>query len=92
MNQTHLTPNERNESTHDLAVDRTVFAYERTALAYVRTSLTFVIAGVSLFKFFEEVPIKAVGAMLIPFALYFMYLGIQKFSELQSFLESHKKS
>jgi len=91
MNQTHLPVD--NSHQHDitfLAFDRTVFAYERTALAYLRTAMTFLIASVSLIKLFDIFWINSIGYSLIPVMVYFVYLGINKFVELNKMLEKYK--
>jgi len=91
MNQTHLPIDISHQ--HDktfLAFDRTVFAYERTALAYLRTAMTFLIASVSLIKLFDIFWINSIGYVLIPVMMYFIYLGINKFVELNKMLEEYK--
>ncbi len=87
MKTTHFDTTKTHESNQELAVDRTVFAFERTALAYFRTGSTFLIASLTLIKFFEEVYMNIFGFILLPAAAYMYILGIQKFKELNLFVE-----
>lgn len=87
MKTTHFETTKINESNQELAVDRTVFAFERTALAYFRTGSTFLIVSLTLIKLFDEVHMNVFGFILLPAAAYMYMLGIQKFKELNLFVE-----
>lgn len=68
-------------------MDRTVFAFERTALAYFRTGTTFLIAALTLIKLFDEAYMNFFGLVLLPAAAYMYILGVQKFNELNHFVQ-----
>lgn len=91
MQQTHLKEEERKESRHKLAIDRTVFSFERTALSYMRTGLAFTVGGVSLVKFFERPIIHLIGWIIVVFSFYFYLFGVLKFKELGDFVRENKK-
>ena len=69
-----------------LAIDRTVLANERTLLAYARTSLAMLIIGGTLYKFFEDWWVHAVGGVFIAAGFVVFARGWRRYNRTRRFL------
>jgi putative membrane protein len=65
-----------------LAIDRTILSNESTLLAYIRTSLAILAAGATLFHFFSEQWVKAIGIILIPIGFSLLALGYIRYKKM----------
>ncbi|WP_413432437.1 DUF202 domain-containing protein [Crateriforma spongiae] len=81
-----VAPEPEKDSTdrrNDLALIRTDLANERTLLAYVRTSLMFAGSGITLIKFFADLPwTRSVAWVLITAGALMLLIGIVRFIRL----------
>ncbi|MDX5347575.1 MAG: DUF202 domain-containing protein [Hymenobacteraceae bacterium] len=74
-----------------MAMERTRFANERTFMAYLRTSMALLLAGLSLIKFFDEMALKAAGAIFIPAGIIVSIVGLHRFLKKQKQITIHKQ-
>ena len=54
-------PDERLMTSNDLAFERTIMAESRTLMAWVRTAISMISFGFTIYKFFHESGMKAIG-------------------------------
>lgn len=67
-----------------LAADRTDLANERTLLSYVRTSFTFILAGITIVKFFNTIPMYIFAGVCGAAGIGILFWGISRFNHVQN--------
>lgn len=82
--------NKEEVAEYILSEERTVLSKQRTALAFVQTGLAAVGLGLVVVKFWQDIPSRMVGTVLIGLGFYEIARSYQKLAEYNKRLDRVK--